>query len=75
MKKIISAIFAVLSFLAGVLVMFTRKSKAPYKTALTLEITPDQINSITEDGGAILFRDVNVKGSVAVQLKQYTPVS
>lgn len=73
MKKIVSAALAVLSFLAGVLVIFTKKSKAPYKTALTLEITPDQINSITQDGGAILFRDVNVKGSVAVQLKQYTP--
>lgn len=73
MKKIVSAAIAVVSFLAGVLVIFTKKSQAPFKTALTLEITPDQINSITEDGGAILFRDVNVKGSVAVQLKQYTP--
>ena len=73
MKKIVSTALAVVSFLAGVLVIFTKKSKAPYKTALTLEITPDQINSITEDGGAILFRDVNVKGSVAVPLKQYTP--
>ena len=73
MKKIVSAALAVVSFLAGVLVIFTKKSQAPFKTALTLEITPDQINSITEDGGAILFKDVNVKGSVAVQLKQYTP--
>ena len=73
MKKIVSATLAVVSFLAGVLVIFTKKSKAPFKTALTLEITPDQINSITEDGGAIVFNDVNVKGKVAVQLKQYTP--
>lgn len=73
MKKVISAALAVVSFLAGVLVIFTKKSQAPFKTALTLEITPDQINSITEDGGAIVFRNVNVKGTVALQLKQYTP--
>lgn len=70
MNKIISAIFAVLSFLAGVFVIFARKVKAPVQEAVTLELTLDQIVSLTEDGGAVLFKDVNIKGTVAVQLKQ-----
>lgn len=73
MKKILTAGFAVVSFLAGVLVIFTKKSQAPFKTALTLEVTPDQINDLSAHGGAVLFKDINVKGQIAVQLKQDQP--
>ena len=70
MKKIVSAALAVVSFLAGVLVIFTRKSKAPYKTALTLEINEEQYREMFYNGGAIVFKDINVQGQVGVQLKR-----
>ena len=66
-KSNASAIVSIAIFILGVLTKLFRKDKAAHRDIL-LTVDRDQINSMLEDGGSVIFKDVYVNGQVQVKL-------
>ena len=64
-KRNASAIISIALFVLGVVSKLFRKDK-PAHTDMILTVDRDQVESMLQDGGSVIFKDVYVNGRVRV---------